>query len=215
MQDAATTHASMLGVGYDDLALLQRTFMLSRLQIKIYESLPTWEDEIELKTWTRGLNRLLALRDYELCKHDGTPFLKATTAWLLIDTQRHRPARPHDALHKIKRREVSAIAEDAPHKLQWCASTQMLEFRQARASDLDPNGHVNNTRYIDWITDAIAQYKGIETSITNITLNFLSEIQLGQKVKISVCDIEPGTLILQGESNRPNFCAKVQFRGKK
>jgi medium-chain acyl-[acyl-carrier-protein] hydrolase len=211
MQDAASTHASLLGVGFSDLQVLNRTFILSRLQIKIDGPLPTWGEQIELKTWPRSLNRLFALRDFEIRSGEGSPFLKATTAWLLINTEQRRPVRPHDQLLKLTPRKVCALEENMPNKLTWESNTELQEIRSARASDLDPNAHVNNSRYIDWITDAIAQKYGLGAEISETCVNFLSEIQLNQQVSIGIKEHSSQIVTIQGGTDHRNFSAKVHL----
>ena len=212
MQDIASNHASILGVGYEDLLRINRAFILSRLQIRMDYPLPILESSLEIDTWPRLLDRLFAYRDFEIRNNDGRSFLKGTTAWLLIDTEKRRPARAHAELLSLTPRKVCVLDQDGPQKLTWENNTETLDTRQARASDLDPNSHVNNTRYIDWITDAIAQKYGSSAQITELCVNFLSEIKLGQQVDIGIKELEDGNVVVQGEADRRNFCARVRLR---
>ena len=212
MQDVASNHASILGVGYEHLIPINRAFILSRFQIRIEYPLPTLGRSLELDTWPRMLDRLFAYRDFEIRDDSGRSFLKGSSAWLLIDIEKRRPARAHAQLLNLTPRKVCALDQDDPQKLAWENDTEILDTRQARASDLDPNSHVNNTRYIDWITDAIAQKYGSAVLITELCVNFLSEVRLGQQVNIGVKELEAGVAVVQGETDRRNFCARVRLR---
>ena len=212
MQDAASNHAAVLGVGYEDLTPINRAFILSRFAIEIDHPLPKWEERIEVRTWPRLLDRLFALRDYEIVDASKRSVLRGTSAWLLIDTEKRRPARPHAQLLGLTPRKVCALGEDDPEKLPWENDTEFLENRVARASDLDPNSHVNNSRYIDWVTDAIARKYGPSTAISGLCINFLSEIRFGQQVSIGTREQGEGIVTVQGETDRPTFSAKVRLR---
>ena len=133
MQDAAYAHATRLGVGYEHLLAHKRAFVLSRLQIKVCSELPVWGDRIVLQTWPRGLDKLYIYRDFELSREGREPFLKATSAWLLIDTDARRATRPQEFLAILPARTVKVLDDDAPRKLAWDEATQPFDIRRARA----------------------------------------------------------------------------------
>ncbi len=214
MQDAASNHASRLGIGYEQLVPLHRTFMLSGMEIQVAEELPIWGTHIELRTWARKLDRLLAYRDFSISeKGASTPFLKASSAWLLIDTLNRRPARPHQALSEFPLRPEVAVGDSAPERISKESKCSFINSRNAYHSDLDPNGHVNNSRYFDWITDSLAQHLGQFPSIDRICINFHKEIQLGNEVKISIKSYDNLQFYIEGKTEtHPQFSAKVKIR---
>jgi len=65
MQEAASRHAEALGVSIQQLLAENYTWLLSRLKIKI-ASFSGWQDQINIRTWPSGAQRLFALRDFEL-----------------------------------------------------------------------------------------------------------------------------------------------------
>jgi len=209
MQDAASIHAEKLGLGFDFLSSNKRAFVLSRMQIKVCSKLPSWDETIKLTTWPRGVERLFAYRDFELADASGKPFLQATTSWLMIDTLYRHPVRPQDYFTNVAPHEVRVMDAEAPRRLGWETSTQVFDTRRARASDLDPNGHVNNTRYIDWVTDAIAERQGLDAHIDEFSINFLAEIRMSEAVRIGVCELPSGEIVVQGETDKHSFAARV------
>lgn len=212
MQDAASVHASLLGLGFNELYPKNRTFILSRTELKVCGKLPHWGERITLQTWPRGLERLYAFRDYELSLEGQTqPFLKASTAWLLIDTVNRRPVRPQDMFVGITTRDIEALDADSPHKLGWDEALPAYETRKARASDLDLNAHVNNTRYIDWIGDCVAQTQGLDAAISELCINYMGEIHPGEDVRLAMGENEKGRICIQGEGAKRNFAAELKL----
>jgi len=211
MQDAASRHASILGVGYEQLAPIHRTFVLSRLELVIEQPLPVWGQEIRLETWPRKLDRMLAYRDFKITISGcSSPFLKATSAWLLVDTQLRKPARPHEALLNIEKHSENVIHESSPERIQARDDLEVVGIRHAYPSDLDPNRHVNNTRYFDWITDAVYAWKQSDVNVQQLSIHFIREIQLGEEVLISIKQTGANEFQVQGSGNgNPRFAARL------
>ena len=91
-QEAANTHAAILGFGYDDLIQSRTAWILSRLNIHFLKS-PRWRDEVTLTTWHKGLERLFFLRDFILTDKEGNECIKATTSWLVLNLDTRRLVR--------------------------------------------------------------------------------------------------------------------------
>ncbi len=101
-QEMAYHHANQLGFGYDDLKEKQTFWVLSRMKIRI-DQYPVWDDKVSVETWHRGMERLFGLRDFRVMDQSGKILGKATTAWLILDSQTRRPVRAvDDVLTKSK-----------------------------------------------------------------------------------------------------------------
>ena len=55
-QEAANSHAAILGFGYDDLIQSRTAWILSRVNIHFIKA-PLWRDEVTLTTWHKGLTK--------------------------------------------------------------------------------------------------------------------------------------------------------------
>jgi acyl-CoA thioesterase FadM len=74
-----------------------KAWILSLLHLTI-DRLPRWEEEIVVETWPSGLDGLRATREFVLSV-EGAAAARATSAWLVFDTERRQPARlPADHL---------------------------------------------------------------------------------------------------------------------
>jgi acyl-ACP thioesterase len=106
------------------------------------------------------------------------------------------------------------VVSEAPERLKWADEAQVVDSRPARPSDLDPNRHVNNTRYGDWISDVVAVRLGIDMPLRAVSINYLSEVRLGEQVRIAVAGGD-GALTVQGsvetgETPRRAFVSRVR-----
>ena len=151
LQDAAANHADVLGVSADDLG--DQAWVLSRLILDI-DRLPAWKQEIAVTTWPSGLEGIFATRDFEL-QSGGAVIARGTTAWLLIDRNRRRPARPSSAVTAIEIPERPRALTDDFGRVSPVQTPERHATRVAGAGEEDQNGHVNNVRYAAWGLDAL------------------------------------------------------------
>ena len=57
-------------------------------------------------------------------------------------------------------------------------------FAEPQYSDLDVNGHVNNTRYADWLCDALGTETLEKHPLERFVIHYDSEIRPGQPVEL-------------------------------
>ena len=65
------------------------------------------------------------------------------------------------------------------------AQLEHHSYRQAGFSDLDVNGHVNNTKYLDWIDDLLPSAFHQAHPVREISICYLSEILEGQHLDLT------------------------------
>ena len=174
MQEAASRHAEALGVSIQQLLAENYTWLLSRLKIKI-ASFPVWQDQINIRTWPSGAQRLFALRDFELQDKENQALAAAVSAWLVLDVEKGRPTRIGPFVERLKPLEGEHILPDTLDKLPG------LEFRThekkfvVRYRDLDINQHVNNASFVEWLVESIP-IRVLNTSVlAELEINFMAE----------------------------------------
>lgn len=200
LQDVAWLHADHLGHGYEATIAAGGLWILSR-QTLVMTDWPVWRDDVAIRTWVRPVRGPLVNRDYEILVGDRK-IGECTASWLTMDARTRRPARPVLAGAPLAWRAEGALALH-PEKIALREDLVEAARFSARASDLDLNGHVNNTRYAQWILDSAP----IETAARRIVrygVNFLAEIQVGDAVAI---DGDP-TAASSG-------AASLQFQGRR
>jgi medium-chain acyl-[acyl-carrier-protein] hydrolase len=177
LQEAAGLHAARLGLGMEALAASGRTWMLSRLDMRI-DRLPAWGDRLRVRTWPSGCERLFALRDLVLETPAGESLVRAVYAYLVVDIAARKPLRPERALpgaplgaaeHAIGDLRLGAAPPEAP---------ELLYELRARPRHIDHNGHVNNAHIVDWLVDAAAG--ACPGALRELRVDFLSELLEGE-----------------------------------
>lgn len=181
LQEAAGTHARELGVSVEQLLDIGLTWVLSRLRVEI-DAYPALTEMVVIETWPAEINKLYAIRDFRLRTAGEAQIGAATSAWLLIDMERKRPARLPEHIRKFHPDEpVRALALG----FEPLAKVDQPEFEKSfavRMSDLDLNNHVNNTCYIEWALESLPRAFQMAHQITAFEIQFLAEGVYGDTV---------------------------------
>lgn len=193
LQEAAGHHAEALGVSFQRLQANEQAWVLVHLHVEI-ERLPNWEEEVVIETWPSGIDRLYATREFLLRGDDG-PVARATSAWLVFDTERRRPARLPERLHSIESPDRAPVLahdwDDLPHP-EHVDHTRSFEVRY---HDLDVNRHVNNVRVLEWALETLPADIHESYRCAGVALQFVAETRPGDTVRGTVqVDEEESTL---------------------
>ncbi len=183
LQESAWNHATDLKVGYQDLLKNGNIWVLSRLYIKIKEY-PRWGDEILVKTWPKGIERLFALRDFEILNTMGDCIGSATTKWLIVNRKSKRPQKPDPYFQDIPLLMSKHAVDTNLEKLPPVKEEDQSYSLSIRYSDLDVQNHVNNTKYIEWVLDGYSLEKHKSHLIHTYEINYLSETVYGEELLI-------------------------------
>ncbi|MBO7230801.1 MAG: hypothetical protein J6V20_05260 [Bacteroidaceae bacterium] len=213
MQEAANVNASTLGFGYDEMINSNTAWVLSRIHVK-FNNTPKWRDEVNLKTWHKGVSKLFYLRDFILSDKEGNPMILATTSWLIIDMNTRRLVRNSDL----------ALSDTAMHAIETPADKvvipvdiepELVRKHPVTWSEIDTNGHVNNVKYAVWAIDAVKPEDIKERPLKELLINYDAEVMPGDVVKISRVrqETEEGVIyyITGKVSDKQNFSVKLVF----
>lgn len=212
-QEAAGCHAVYLGFGYDDLIKTNTAWILSRVHIKFIDA-PRWRDDITLKTWHKGLERLFFLRDFLVVDNEGNERIKATTSWLVLNLESRRLVRD-PMLMDENTVCTDNVLESSAGKVQMpkdVPAELVLEHTVAY-SDVDMNSHTNNAMYMQWAMDAVDYELASSRPVKEVTINFNHETKAGDVVFIyrSVVEAEDGThVFVEGKVGEvSSFCVEI------
>jgi acyl-ACP thioesterase len=191
-QEVAYHHAHELGFGYEQMKERCTLWMLSRMKIRMF-SYPAWNDRVIVETWPSGIDKLFALRDFRVTNPEGNSLGIATTCWLIVHMDTHRPIRPGAELERFSRIEYGDPVFDSNlEKIELPVGPASLGRHTVVFSDLDIVGHVNNVKYMDWCIDAALTEGLKDQAIMEFEINFLHEALLNNHVVIKGVEEAPG-----------------------
>jgi acyl-ACP thioesterase len=207
---SAIQSADDLGFGFGGIRKQQLFWVLSRLTMEIYRPLK-WYEEVEVETWPKNVERILYLRDYILRDKDNQVVAQATSGWLAVDLENHRPKRIEgveaDFFTHLKDKHA---LEQAPEKLDAINQGEKLEF-QSTYFDIDLNKHVTAARYIDWMMDTFSIGFHEQHYPRKLSINYLKETMPREKILLKRKQDQNNRYCFEGFNTMADTTA---FRGK-
>ena len=168
-QEIAWAHADSADFGRN-LSEIQLMWALARLEFRIFE-FPKWGDSIRLFTGSKGADKLFAFREFMIWDQDERVLVRGMSSWLLLDSLSRRIQKPETVLPTALY-DPNVKPEWQPQKLIPKGELIATEEIRVRYSDLDLNYHVNNTSYIRWVENLLADQAIYPDELS---INFLAE----------------------------------------
>lgn len=186
LQEAASIDAEFNRLGAAELDPAGYCWLLMRTSVRLAKT-PKWKDCVTVDTWTNGVERLFSIREFLLTDQDGQFLGKATTSWLVVDKNSHRPQKITVLNNQqVMEKSLSALGYNSPKLAE--SMTVLPECpilsKQAGFSEIDRNIHVNNTRYAAWSLDAVGMNGIPEANLIGLDINYTSEVKIGETIDL-------------------------------
>lgn len=211
-QDAADSHASALGVGIEHCKAHGLAWVGSNYQIKI-ERMPAWHEKITVESWPAVEKKLGAVRDFIIRDESGTPIIRASSQWVLIDFAKKRPVCLRDNLPEYQVIAERGLETDFT-RLPEPAREDCKETFKVRYDDIDVNHHVNNAVYPLWATEAVPQEFRLNHTPEELEIAFKKEGLFGENAVIRTEIDGLTTLHAIYADNDNRELAKIRIRWK-
>ena len=186
------------GMPWDFLQEKGVAFIVSRVSFHV-EQMPIYEQTIRLNTWESAPQGPFATRNFELIDaQSGSLLIKAQTQWVVFGINNHRilPAkaftlRPSPTI-------VTDFAGIKPGKIVLPDEMETIAKHKVLFSELDANGHTNNSKYINFVIDNLpADFQ--KKPVKDLRLNYSREAHLGEELEIKAkYDSEAKVYYVQG-----------------
>ena len=151
-QEIAGQHCNLLGADYDTLAQKNLLWAIIRQKVQITR-LPRSGETIRVETWPMPTTKVCYPRSTVAYDADGQELFRAISMWVLMDAQSRAMILPGKSGITVQGlltgTELATPGSLAPQKLENTYS------RRVCFTDLDRNGHMNNTKYLEWIWDLL------------------------------------------------------------
>ena len=173
-QDVAGEHARLLGIGRDAMLEKQLIWVIVKVRYRIL-SMPKQFDRVRVKTWPLPPRRSLFQREYKIMAEDGTPLVLGSSEWVVIHAERRR-LMPIGDVYPLKDGFLEERNfEDGFVRLSDFSGEGTSRTILPLFSELDVNGHVNNTKYANYIMDTVNPDEG--EHIAEFGIEYHREVQ--------------------------------------
>ena len=193
LQETANEHLVHIGISLDALRDSHGlAFILGSISVCSYEPLFAG-DKIDVETWTCGERGFRHGRCFRVLR-EGKTVAEATSLWALIKLADGSLVKVEDMPYHIEPEEAITLpGVPARLKMPPIAEMQELGTRRIVYSDIDYNGHMNNTRYPDMLCDFIPEMR--DNRACAIMISYRKEAAFGHTLRVFGTKTEQGYLI--------------------
>ncbi len=177
MQTAANLQLETYGPKSSELLENGRAFILSRIAIDFLSPVHSY-DPLTVMTWPCESRGYSFQRCHKI-ENKGETVAQALSLWALMDIHAHRPLRV-DA-QPLNFTTEEAFLPKTPLRFTLPKEMTVIGTHTVSYSDTDRNRHMNNTRYLDMLTDALAP---TDIIFTGVSIAYLHEAPFGTEVTI-------------------------------
>lgn len=212
-QEVAGKHFDRIAMSYEQLAQRGMFWAIIRQRVRITR-LPKSGETIRVETWPMPNTRVAFPRSVVAYDEAGNELFQVLSLWVLMDVNTRAMILPGKSGILLPG-TIRGSELPAPTSLP---AKQLLNHRIRTVcfTDLDRNGHMNNTKYLDWIADLLPSSFHRQHSPTEFTVCYLSEAREGQELTLSWEFTEEGCMNLDahrtlGEKAERIFSARLQY----
>lgn len=212
-QEVAGRHFDRIAMTYGQLAEKGMFWAIIRQRVRITR-LPMSGETIRLETWPMPNTRVAFPRSAVAYDESGGELFRVLSLWVLMDVNTRAmilPGKSGILLPGTLRGNELPPPASLPAK-------ELMNHRNRSVcfTDLDRNGHMNNTKYLDWIADLLPSEFHEMHSPSEFTICYIAEALEGQELTLSWEFSQEGILNL--DSHRTNhekteriFSARLQY----
>lgn len=208
LQQVSTNHSEALKIGRAQTSDLGMNWVITRMAVKIY-SLPELNEEVTVVTHPGETMKFLYPRFYQVYDKKGRLLVSSSSIWAVINSStRHLIPKPFG--DRVFKGETSKDDIPLPEVVRL-EDVDSKETRKVRYSDIDLNGHLNNTKYIEYMIDLFDTDFYNKYQVSNILINYQKECHDNDEVALYRNDKEHCSI--KGEVDGGlSFLATIDFK---
>jgi medium-chain acyl-[acyl-carrier-protein] hydrolase len=173
-----------LALGVSDTWLKETynyTWIIVEYEVEI-QRLPLSNETITIETFAKSYNKFFCYRDFVFYAENGDKLLTITTTFVLLEIDSRKVVRVEEPIiAPYESEKIGKIIRGHKYSARN-PDTALSRDYHVRFNDIDQNGHVNNSKYFDWMLD-IFGFDFLTTYVpTKIHLKYIKEVLYGATV---------------------------------
>ena len=180
-QNAATSHCRLLGTDWDTMSQKGLFWAVTRQRVEITR-LPVTGETITIKTWPMPTTKVAYPRATAGYDAEGKELFRLISLWVIVNQTSRTMVLPRKSGVDV---EGTILGNELPIPSGLSsADLPNSTHRTVSFTELDLNGHVNNTRYLDWLCDLLPAQFHKTHPVTAATICYHTEALEGQQVTL-------------------------------
>lgn len=204
MQEVAGDQCAELGIGRPVMDGMGIAWVLSRTRVAM-KRLPRLGETICAETWPLPPKHLFYPRVSAFRDGAGDLIGEANSLWLLMDLNTRRVVNSDEVLRHLPDNA------DMPAGIPLGAVRPLEGEAEARTfmppyADFDLNGHVNNTKYLDWTLNALGHRVMAERWISEFSVGYEREIRPDEEIRTELVRLDESFSFCGFAGDKRCFC---------
>lgn len=215
LQEAASEHAEILGIGYEECLKRDVTWVAASYRVDI-RRLPKIGEQIQIETWIADLQSVTSQRCYRLKDKDNNILAEGITNWALISTKNLRPVVISKSLQTTPEQvdgERLAFSDEKIRLAEPERNDKEYHFT-SRFDEMDTNFHINNAVYPAWAAESLGQEWLENKTPKIIQINFKNAVKAFENVDIITQAENNESLHKIGVGNQTKAIIKISWTNK-
>lgn len=217
--NAADFHSHDRGFGMSYLNSVNKTWVLSRLAIEMYE-MPPMYTKFNVETWVETAMRFFTNRNFKVVDaQTGKVYGYGRSVWAMIDTVTRQPANLYEIrdgalTDYVEKEKECPIAKGS--RVNIGAEARLDTSFITHYNDIDINGHFNSVKYIEHVLDLFPVEWYEAHRLQRLEIAYVAEAHCGDTIKIYRQDIDEGMTVMVrmvraggGEDNDVEICRSL------
>lgn len=211
-QDIASHHAENLGVGIERLMKdFGVTWVLTRIRVDM-ERIPQLGEEIAIETWPQLPARMEFDRDFRVRDAAGRILAQAVSAWIIMDIRTRELKKPETIPTHYPFTPRDRAIDCRLGRFKASGTPEIAYEKVIGYSDVDFNGHLNNSKYIDFIMDCFSLDDHRRHNIGSLEISYMNEALPGDRLTLykDTAASDAGLVYVEGVNQKDLKAFKAQ-----
>ncbi len=210
MEKITEEHLSMFGIGREQLQREGRIWVVAWHSVWLCR-LPKKGERILLRMWPSKNKSMMYTRKYACYTKTGEVLACTSSLFVLMDSKTREVSMPTKQMEQIP--VVSVPGEPKTPKLRIDLPQFLPESikRTVQPEEIDQNGHLNNTYYLDWAMD-LAKGSGFEGKEPHfVWIRYSKELKEGQEAELYYGTQEDAFFVQGISRESESFLVKIEY----
>lgn len=194
LQDLASEHAALLGVGAEALLACGQYWVVTHTRLAV-RSRPKQNAPLTMTTWPNRCapEDVRTYRSYRI-ESAGTLLAEGRAEWIVLNAETNRPVRTRDSGFPFGLAfcETVAVPEPFLRERDGFAETDAVLTRPVVSSEIDSAHHMNNVAYVRAMLDAFSARERSELPVSAIEVRYGDPCREGDRITIAKRAVETG-----------------------
>lgn len=204
LEDIAAYHSDSIGIGINTTEETHLNWLLLDWELEVLKR-PRYGQVLDIHTWSRGIEKFYAFRDFEVYDEEKNLCAIATSKWLLVDHKTGKIARvePEIADRYQSETEKAVFKDKKIEKIKEPKEYISEMTYMTRRRDIDVIGHMHNLYYLYLAYEALPEEEYKKRPFNHVRIQYKNQIKLGEIAKCKYAkENEENIVVIKSEDDK-------------